>query len=43
MGDLGGLNDALRFLGEMFVRWFSIFNAGSFMVSRLFKHSSSEF
>lgn len=42
-GDLGGLFEALRFMGEVLVRGFAGFNAGSFLVSRLYKHSSKEY
>ena len=34
-GDVGGLNEALRFLGSLAVNWFSVFNAGAFLLSRL--------
>lgn len=35
-GDLGGLNEALQFMGSLLVAGFASFNSGSFLVSRLF-------
>jgi hypothetical protein len=36
LGDLGGLNEALQFMGSLLVSGFASFNSGSFIISRLF-------
>ena len=43
MGDLGGLNDALQAIGYLLVGWYSSFNAGSFMLSKLYVQSTQIF
>lgn len=36
LGDLGGLNEALQFMGSLLLSGFASFNSGSFIISRLF-------
>lgn len=42
-GDLGGLNEALTFIGSLLVSWLAKFNAGSFLVSMLYSQSTTKF
>ena len=42
-GDLGGLNEALHFMGSLLVASYAVFNSGSFLVSRLFTQSTKSY
>ena len=42
-GDLGGLNEALQFMGSVMVSGFASFNSGSFLISRLFIQSNLKY
>ena len=43
LGDLGGLHDALRGIGLLFVGWYSSFNGNSYILSKLYVQSTQKF
>jgi len=40
MGNIGGLQQSLAFIGSIFVGWFASFNAGGFLMSQLYSQST---